>query len=128
MKGTMISDLITISGDVHHIFPKAYLKKNGVDSKGLYNQVANYTYLDTQVNKAISDDSPKKYFGDILMQCQTKNVKIGNITEEEELYKNLAENAIPSNVVNMTVEDYEGFLVERRKLMAKMIETYYKSL
>lgn len=128
MKGTMISDLITISGDVHHIFPKAYLKKNGVDSKGLYNQVANYTYLDTQVNKAISDDSPKKYFGDILMQCQTKNVKIGNITEEEELYKNLAENAIPSNVVNMTVEDYEGFLEERRKLMAKMIETYYKSL
>lgn len=58
MKGTMISDLITISGDVHHIFPKAYLKKNGVDSKGRYNQVANYTYLDTQVNKAISDDAP----------------------------------------------------------------------
>lgn len=128
MKGTMISDLITISGDVHHIFPKAYLKKNGIDSKGLYNQVANYTYLDTQVNKAISDDSPKKYFGDILAQCQTKNVKIGNITEEEELYKNLAENAIPSSVVNMTVEDYEGFLVERRRLMAKMIEIYYKSL
>lgn len=128
MKGTMISDLITISGDVHHIFPKAYLKKNGIDSKGLYNQVANYTYLDTQVNKAISDDSPKKYFGDILEQCQNKNVKIGNITEVSELYKNLAENAIPSDVVNMTVDDYEGFLVERRKLMAKMIETYYKSL
>ena len=52
------SSLITISGDVHHIFPKAYLKKNGVDSKGRYNQVANYTYLDTQVNKAISDDAP----------------------------------------------------------------------
>lgn len=50
----MISDLITISGDVHHIFPKAYLKKNGVDNKGRYNQVANYTYLDTQVNKAIT--------------------------------------------------------------------------
>ena len=128
MKGTMISDLITISGDVHHIFPKAYLKKNGVDSKGLYNQVANYTYLDTQVNKAISDDSPKEYFGTILEQCQTKNVKIGNITDETELYKNLAENAIPGEVVNMTVEDYESFLAERRKLMAKMIETYYKSL
>lgn len=128
MKGTMISDLITISGDVHHIFPKAYLKKNGIDSKGLYNQVANYTYLDTQVNKAISDDAPKDYFGVILNQCQTKSVKIGNITDEEELHKNLAENAIPSTVVNMTVDDYEAFLVERRKLMAKMIEKYYKSL
>lgn len=27
MKGTKISDLITISGDVHHIFPRNYLKK-----------------------------------------------------------------------------------------------------
>ena len=70
MKGTMISDLITISGDVHHIFPKAYLKKNGVDSKGRYNQVANYTYLDTQVNKAISDDAPciTKRFEPMTMQ------------------------------------------------------------
>ena len=32
MHGTMISDLINISGDVHHIFPKAYLKNNGIDT------------------------------------------------------------------------------------------------
>ena len=62
MKGTKISDLITISGDVHHIFPKAYLKKNGVTNKTKYNQVANYIYLDTQVNKAISDDAPATYW------------------------------------------------------------------
>ena len=41
---------------------------------------------------------------------------------------NLAENAIPGGVVKMDVMDYEGFLVERRKLMAAMIEKYYKSL
>lgn len=128
MKGTMISDLITISGDVHHIFPKAYLKANGVDNKSRYNQVANFTYLDTQVNKAISDDAPKEYFGTIVEQCQTKQFKIGNITDASELVVNLAENAIPENVINMTVDDYEDFLVERRKLMAAMIERYYKSL
>ena len=128
MKGTMISDLITISGDVHHIFPKAYLKKNGVDNKGRYNQVANFTYLDTQVNKAISDDAPCEYFGVILEQCMTKDVQIGNIADENELMVNLAENAIPGDVVKMDVKDYEGFLVERRKLMAAMIEKYYKSL
>lgn len=128
MKGTSISDLITISGDVHHIFPKAYLKSNGVDNKGRYNQVANFTYLDTQVNKAISDDAPCKYFGVILEQCRTKYVQIGNITDENELTANLAENAIPSDVVKMDVNDYERFLVERRKLMASMIEKYYKSL
>lgn len=128
MKGTMISDLITISGDVHHIFPKAYLKKNGVDAKGRYNQVVNYTYLDTQVNKAISDDAPCEYFGVILEQCKTKDVQIGNITDENELAANLAENAIPSEVVHMDVNDYDSFLVERRKMMAAMIEKYYKSL
>ena len=128
MKGTMISDLITISGDVHHIFPKAYLKKNGVDSKGRYNQVANYTYLDTQVNKAISDDAPCRYFGVILKQCKTRDVQIGNITDENELAANLAENAIPGEVVHMDVNDYDRFLSERRKMMAAMIEQYYKSL
>lgn len=128
MKGTMISDLITISGDVHHIFPKAYLKNNGVASKNRYNQVANFTYLDTQVNKAISDDAPNVYFGLIMEQCRTKQVEIGNITEENELKRNLAENAIPENVLTMTVDDYDSFLIERRKLMAKMIEQYYKSL
>ena len=128
MKGTMISDLITISGDVHHIFPKAYLKKNGVDNKGRYNQVANFTYLDTQVNKAISDDAPCEYFGVILEQCKTKDVQIGNIADENELMINLAENAIPGDVVKMDVKDYERFLVERRKLMAAMIEKYYKTL
>lgn len=124
----MISDLITISGDVHHIFSKAYLKKNGVDNKGRYNQVANYTYLDTQVNKAISDDAPCKYFGVILEQCRTKDVQIGNISDENELMINLAENAIPGDVVKMDVKDYDDFLVERRKMMAAMIEKYYKAL
>lgn len=128
MKGMKISDLITISGDMHHIFPKAYLKRNGVNHKGRYNQVANYTYLDTQVNKAISDDAPCEYFNLILEQCRTKNIQIGNITEENELMTNLAENAIPEDVIHMDVGGYDDFLVERRKRMAAMIEKYYKSL
>lgn len=128
MHGTMISDLLNISGDVHHIFPKAYLKNNGVDAKGRYNQVANFTYLDTQVNKAISDDAPNVYFGKALEQCSTKNAVIGNITDSDAFKKNLEENAIPEMVVNMTVDDYDKFLNERRRLMAKLIEKYYKNL
>lgn len=128
MHGTMISDLLNISGDVHHIFPKAYLKNNGVDAKGRYNQVANFAYLDTQVNKAISDDAPNVYFGKALEQCLTKNTVIGNITDSDAFKKNLEENAIPEMVVNMTVDDYDKFLNERRRLMAKLIEKYYKNL
>lgn len=128
MNGTKVSDLIGISGDVHHIFPRAYLKANGVEAKTKYNQVANYIYLDTQVNKAISDDAPFKYFSKVKEQCNTKNVEIGNISVETMLVTNLTENCIPQSIFDMTVEDYDNFLIERRKLMAKLIERYYKNL
>ena len=128
MNGTKISDLITISGDVHHIFPRAYLKSNGVDNKTKYNQVANYIYLDTQVNKAISDDAPCVYFAKAKQQCETKEIVLGNISDAELLVSNLAENCIPSNIDAMDVSSYDAFLLERRKMMAALIERYYKGL
>ena len=128
MHGLKISDLITISGDIHHIFPRAYLKKNGVDSKTKYNQVANYIYLDTQVNKAISDAAPCDYFSRVVMQCETKNVALGNISDLSQLNTNLGENCIPLAIKDMEATHYEEFLAERRKLMASMMKRYYLSL
>ncbi len=128
MNGTKISDLISISGDVHHIFPRAYLKNNGVDSKIKYNQVANYIYLDTQVNKAISDNPPCEYFEKVKEQCSTGDIQYGNIGNIELLNSNLDENCIPSNIFDMDVSSYDEFLIARRKMMAKLIEKYYKNL
>ena len=128
MNGTKVADLVTISGDVHHIFPRAYLKSNGVDNKTKYNQVANYIYLDTQVNKAISDDSPCIYFKKAKAQCETKQILLGNISDENLLKSNLEENCIPANIFDMNGSDYDKFLQERRKLMATLIEKYYKGL
>ena len=128
MNGTKISDLVNISGDVHHIFPRAYLKTNGVDNKVKYNQVANYIYLDTQVNKAISDDAPNIYFDSVFKQCQSKELHIGNIFDKNILQSNLSENCIPIGIENMNVSVYDSFLIERRKLMSALIEKYYKNL
>lgn len=128
MNGTKISDLITISGDIHHIFPRAYLKNNGIDNKTKYNQVANYIYLDTQVNKAIGDDAPCVYFTRAKQQCKTKEVVLGNISDAELLTNNLAENCISDDIDTMDVSSYEEFLIERRKMMAALIERYYKGL
>ena len=128
MNGTKISDLVTISGDVHHIFPRAYLKNNGVANKTKYNQVANYIYLDTQVNKAINDDSPKIYFTKVKQQCKTKEIELGNISNESLLLSNLSENCIPNGIDKMDVSSYDNFLSERRRLMAALIERYYKGL
>ncbi len=128
MNGTKIADLVTISGDVHHIFPRAYLKSNGIDNKLKYNQVANYIYLDTQVNKAISDDAPYVYFSKAKHQCETKDIVLGNISDKELLESNLKENCIPLNIDTLDVSSYEAFLLERRRMMASLIEKYYKGL
>ena len=128
MNGTKIADLVTISGDVHHIFPRAYLKNNGVENKTKYNQVANYIYLDTQVNKAISDDAPCVYFSKAKQQCITNEIVLGNISDSELLDSNLSENCIPKNIDTMDVSSYDSFLTERRKMMAALIEKYYKGL
>ncbi len=122
-----VKDLIEIAGDVHHIFPKEYLKSNGF-SKNLYNQEANYAYLDTQVNKSIGKQAPCDYFSKALKQCETKVVECGSITDLEVLKANFATNCVPFEVCEMTYADYEKFLGQRRALMAKKIKDFYYSL
>lgn len=122
-----VADLLS-AGDVHHIFPKEFLKKNGIDEKSMYNQVANYAYLDTGVNISIGKQAPQDYFTAALNQCTTKELKVGTITENAVLRDNLAVNCIPADIFTMTAADYEKFLKERRILMAKKIKKYYNSL
>jgi len=123
-----VSDLITVAGDVHHIFPKEYLKKNGVTEKQKYNQVANYAFLDTGVNISIGKKAPNEYFSDALVQCKSGKITVGTITNENDFWNNLDTNCIPHSIINMTEADYDEFLLKRRKLMASKIKKYYYSL
>ncbi|MGV8830158.1 MAG: GmrSD restriction endonuclease domain-containing protein [Breznakibacter sp.] len=128
MNGTKVRDLITTMGDIHHIFPKGYLQKKGITDKSKYNQIANYTYLDTQTNISVGEKAPNEYFRVVFEQCNSKEMKFGNITDITTLKENLKTNCIPENIVELEVVHYENFLLERRKLMAKKIKDYYFSL
>lgn len=119
--------LIELAGDVHHIFPKEYLKSNGFN-RNQYNQNGNYAYLDTQVNKSIGKKPPHEYFSDAVEQCETKVIKCGSITDLEVLKANLEANCIPFEVCKMDHTNYADFLVTRRKKMAEKIRNYYYSL
>ena len=123
-----VSDLISVAGDVHHIFPKEYLKQSGITEKSRYNQVANYAYLDTGINIAVGKREPKDYFYAALSQCRAGGVEVGTISNEEEFWANLNTNCIPHEIVNMTAEDYPVFLQKRRIMMAAKIRNYYFSL
>ena len=123
-----VSDLISVSGDVHHIFPKEYLKKSRYADKNMYNQVANYAYLDTGVNISIGMKAPNEYFTAAKEQCSSGMIKVGTILSEDDFWANLKLNCIPQDVINMTAEDYPRFLTERRIMMAYKIREYYYSL
>ena len=85
-------------------------------------------YLDRPVNISIGKKAPNEYFAMAVNQCETKEIKCGAITDLEQLKENLAMNCVPFSVVNMTYENYEVFLAERRKMMAEKIKNYYCGL
>lgn len=125
---TKVLDLISIAGDVHHIFPKEYLKKNGITERSKYNQVANYVYLDTAVNITIGKKAPNEYFRTAQEQCSTGLKGLGTIIGSADYKENLKVNCIPEDIINMTFDDYYEFLLERRKLMSAKIKAYYQAI
>ena len=128
MNGTKVRDLITTMGDIHHIFPKSYLQQNGLNDKSIYNQIANYTYLDTTTNISIADKSPSVYIAETIEQCNSKKLKYGNIADISVFEENLKVNCIPADIVNMEFDNFDEFLLKRRKLMANKIRNYYHRL
>lgn len=123
-----IKELIDLGGDVHHIFPKQYLKEQGLE-KNQYNQNANYVYLDRPVNESIGKLPPYEYFSIAKRQCSEDVTKpIGSINNIDLLERNLAMNCMPNDIFKMDFESYSRFLQERRTLMAQKIKDYYYSL
>lgn len=126
--GTKVGDLIDVVGDVHHIFPRKYLIKNNISEKNKYNQIANFTYLDPQINKAIGDDAPGVYFKKALDAAEQGQSIYGDIATKEELLANMELNGIPIEAAGWFYPDYDTFLTSRRLNMAKKIREYYEKL
>src|SRR5690348_14171906 len=60
-----VQDLILNRSDVHHLFPRNYLKGKGL-SRGRYNQIANYALTQSEINIAIGHKAPAVYFTELL--------------------------------------------------------------
>ncbi|MGB9686971.1 MAG: GmrSD restriction endonuclease domain-containing protein, partial [Rectinema subterraneum] len=126
-KDITVRDLILLKGDVHHIFPREYLKKQGYN-RGIYNQIANYVMAQSEINIAIGSKAPNVYFKELLEQCNGGNLKYGGIASMEELQENLKMHCIPERIVDMDASRYNEFLEARRKLMAMKIKEYFSKL
>ena len=126
--GFKVADVIGNVGDIHHIFPKAYLRKEIDAPQRLYNQIANYTYLEKRINIAIGEKSPGEYFSQARAAIIERKSYFGDISDEETLALSLKANCIPEGVFHMTAKNYETFLAERRALMAQKIRRYFEGL
>lgn len=122
-----VSSLLLNRADVHHLFPKGYLKKQGLQ-KSQYNQIANYALAQSEINIAIGEKAPKIYFRELHDQVNGGKKKYGGIQEENQMIENLKTHCIPLDVFNSLADDYPLFLEERRKLMARKIQEYFNIL
>lgn len=120
---TLVRDMKT--AQIHHVFPKAYLIRNGFSNKNMYNKLANYVYLHDQINIKVSDHAPNEY----LTEVQNYTYAFGNeMASFEDLKRNMDENAIPMTLLESDVSHYNNFLKERQKLMALKIQEFYDNL
>lgn len=98
----------------HHLFPKAWLARQGVDDLKIINQQANFALIEWPDNIDISDTAPAEYVPEIRSRFT------------DEAWKSMHEyHALPKDWEALP---YQDFLSQRRKLMAAIIRRGFDSL
>lgn len=98
----------------HHLFPRAWLERQGESDLKIINQMANYALLEWPDNIDISDAPPSEYVPKIRTRFST-----------EEWQRMHELHALPEHWEQM---DYADFLVARRKLMAGIVRRGFETL
>jgi hypothetical protein len=98
----------------HHLFPKAWLQRNGILEQRETNQIANFALVEWSDNISISDTAPSEYLPAYL-----------NRLSKEEKDKMYYWHALPENWEQMS---YEDFLIERRKRISLVVKDAYETI
>jgi hypothetical protein len=98
----------------HHLFPRAWLARQGIDDRRLVNQMANYALLEWPENVDIRHKHPADYVAAIQPRFST------------EVWRRMqALHALPDGWQDLS---YPNFLETRRHLMAEIIRRGFESL
>lgn len=122
-----VRDLLLNRSDVHHVYPRNHLKKQGM-ARGRYNQIANFVLAQSEINIGIGDRPPEVYFAELAEQCSGGARRYGGITDIAEMRANLRMSCLPETLLDGEIPDFGDFLEARRKLMAAKIKTYFEGL
>jgi hypothetical protein len=121
-RSNKIGDMST--AQVHHIFPKNYLVKNGIDRSD-YNKIANFAYLRDDINIKIADREPAVYISKVN---EYDGAFGSDISNSGELKQNFNDNAIPQLLEEATYQDFQEFMKQRRLLMSQIVKEYFSTL
>ena len=98
----------------HHLFPKAYLTRIGIDRTVLRNQIANYAFVEWPDNAEIGDSPPSEYFPPLFSELKPPEQKRARFWH-----------ALPQGWEQM---DYRDFLQQRRMLIADVVRSAFNRL
>jgi len=99
----------------HHLFPRAFLREQGITEQRTVNQIANFALIEWGDNGKISDDAPSDYYPIMIEQVENKADRIAMHHWH----------ALPDNWQNMP---YDQFLEKRREMMAQIVREAYEKL
>lgn len=122
-----VTDLLLNRADVHHVYPRQYLKNLGMSS-AIYNQIANYVIAQSEINIAVGAKAPSVYFAELAQQVGGQSLRYGGIIERQQLVENLKANCLPERMLDGEIEEFQDFLAQRRKLMSLKIKCWFEKL
>ena len=96
--------------DIHHLFPKDWCKKNGLDSK-FYDSIVNKTPLSARTNRIIGGRAPSTYLPRLEKEAGMSPEKLDEL---------LRSHAIDPD--SMRRDDFQTFFQTRTEALLKMIE------
>jgi hypothetical protein len=99
------------SAQLHHVFPKAHLKRSAPDQVDMADSIANIALAGSALNRKYRDDAPFRY----LAECARSNPDLGSALRSH-LIDGLADTGIES-------DDYDCFLNYRAERILREIQT-----
>lgn len=96
--------------DIHHIFPQAWCKIQGIDSK-VYNSIINKTPLSRATNIAIGGRAPSLYLKRIEEQHETSSEELDSILRTHLIDPEL-----------LRADDFEAFFKARARALSSLVE------
>lgn len=104
--------------EIHHIFPRAWIRSQGLDSK-IADRALNMTFLSAESNKFISDKAPSVYLKEKIeldMKLVSEDVAWQNLRNM------LADHFIDSACLDaLLADDYEKFLTARANVLSQAL-------